>query len=167
MILILVRFLMTMLHIKTSGDLQTSFASMPDSFSTRPEGKIPTPRQVFKALFTLYYTLLFEWLWWFHGYLMWTKEWEFDPKQMCACARQRERQRLEYFFWNWSLKWLYFKHSYLQWKSSPHSQTRAYSSQWLLDLCHLQLWQTNKTNCYQLEYDLSVCSPLAKMSGFG
>lgn len=50
---------MTMLHIKTSGDLQTSFASMPDSFSTRPEGKIPTSRQVFKALFTLYYTLLF------------------------------------------------------------------------------------------------------------
>lgn len=148
-ILIQVGFLMTMLYVKTSCNLLTTFESMLDSFSTRPEGKIPTSRQVFKALFTLYYhTLLFEWLWWFYGYLIWTKR-----ENLILSKRVHVRERgkdKEYFFWNWSLKWLCFKHSYLQWKSFPHSQSKAYSSQWLLDLCHLQLWQTNKTNCYQL-----------------
>lgn len=142
MILIQVVFLMTILYVKTSSNLLTSF-------STRPEGKIPTSRQVFKALFTLYYTLLFQWLWWFYGYLTWTKEYLILSK----CVHMQEwgkDKSWNIFFWNWSLKWSCFKHSYLQWKSFPHSQSKAYSSQWLLDLCHLQLWQTNKTNCYQL-----------------
>lgn len=51
---------MTMLYVKTHGNLLTSFEGVPDSFSTRPEGKIPTSRQVFKSLFTLDCTLLFE-----------------------------------------------------------------------------------------------------------
>lgn len=48
-ILIPVSFLMTMLYIKPCRNLLTSFEGVPDSFSTRPGGKIPTPRQVFKA----------------------------------------------------------------------------------------------------------------------
>jgi len=57
-----VNFLMTMLCVKTHVNLLTSFQGVPDSFSRRPEGKIPTSRQVFKALSTLDFTLLFEWL---------------------------------------------------------------------------------------------------------
>lgn len=46
---------MTTLYVKTSSNLLTSFESMPDSFSTGPEGKIPTSRQVFK-LYSRYIT---------------------------------------------------------------------------------------------------------------